>query len=541
MKEIENYDNESTILLNNNEYHNISLNEPICLYGKDIILKELLDNLLTNKTYYNKILSIAKSKSKFELKFAVNKKNKFYEVSSISLRNIIRYFEKNEGILIKIRINKIKKLMDYKNLLEQNNKINFNIENKIISIEENDLIKLLILDKKEFINFINKLCINYQITKEELLYILKDYVTKNNIFQKYYFNNQQIYNFNEETSYLKNDYESINKYLTTEDSIINKYELSKDLSDLIIKNIPSNYSLLEKSIYVYFKLCTILTYDEESFILNSLELRKDDKKEIERLSKIDAQNNQILCYEFTSIYGKLLNLLGINYHIESTSEEYGYAHSYLTYRVEKYIIQADAVTSVLKGDISNIKIGNPPNGIECKNMNIKSILEFEKDKVELYKIVREEYLSKKEYKKDSVSLDTFKKLRGINSNIKNKIIFIVDQLHKSNMQAIDKISYLLTLKKQLFSSEELENNINICILYEHINNNEIKTVIILTINNIDYYEDNNKYFILDDKLIEITKEELTTLFDSKKYEYINNSKNRVPGIYNENMQLKYTK
>ncbi len=34
MKKIENFDVETTILLNTEEYHNISLNEPICLYGK---------------------------------------------------------------------------------------------------------------------------------------------------------------------------------------------------------------------------------------------------------------------------------------------------------------------------------------------------------------------------------------------------------------------------------------------------------------------------------------------------------------------------
>ena len=45
---------ENIIVLDNEYYHNISLNEPLCLYG-EYILKELLDELLTSR-YYSKII-----------------------------------------------------------------------------------------------------------------------------------------------------------------------------------------------------------------------------------------------------------------------------------------------------------------------------------------------------------------------------------------------------------------------------------------------------------------------------------------------------
>ena len=50
------YTKENIIVLDNEYYHNISLNEPLCLYG-EYILKELLDELLTSR-YYSKIIKI---------------------------------------------------------------------------------------------------------------------------------------------------------------------------------------------------------------------------------------------------------------------------------------------------------------------------------------------------------------------------------------------------------------------------------------------------------------------------------------------------
>ncbi len=157
------------------------------------------------------------------------------------------------------------------------------------------------------------------------------------------------------------------------------------------------------------------------------------------------------------------------------------------------------------------------------------------------KKVLNEFNKNRNYKTDNLTFDTYKKLTGVNPDIKTKIVLLVNELHKSNLQIMDLLSYLLILKDSIYSEDELDYNINFCIIRENLENNRVKPVIILTVNNEDYYKDNNKYFILDDKISEIDEESLKNLFNNKKYEYIENTKYKIPKISENNVNMRLYK
>ena len=113
---------------------------------------------------------------------------------------------------------------------------NKKLPNTLIISSNNDLYKLR--------KFMNK--IKYKI-KEEIVILEKN---------KYY----DIIKYqkgNEKLSYFKNDYEAVNTYVNTNDNFIDQYEIDKELEKYILSKIPKEYNKIQKSIYVYYKLCTI--------------------------------------------------------------------------------------------------------------------------------------------------------------------------------------------------------------------------------------------------------------------------------------------
>lgn len=524
------YTKENIIVLDNDYYHDISLNEPLCLYG-EYILKELLDKLLTSN-YYGKIIKTIKQDRDSKIIFMVNKNNNLYIVSSISLRNIIRYYEKTNDLLTKIKIEYMKTLMNYKKLLNINKLLTYEIDNKIIKICVKEIIELILTWDIDSIKDKN-------IKIEELLYIIKDFIKENTLFLKYYFSDNIINSCNEKLSYFKNDYEAVNTYVNTNDNFIAQYEIDEELEKYILSKIPKEYNNMQKSIYAYYKLCTILSYDDDFYLTKNNYLGLPDSCNIKDIKEITLINNKVKCYEFTRIYAKLLKKLGINYKIESLTSDYGVSHEYLTYRVDKYLIKADSTKNIIFGDIANIKTGNLPNGLECTNKNIKTNLEFEKQKIEIYKKVRNEY--KKENEKESkLAIGFFKSLTGISSELKEKILYFVQKTNEANLKGIDLINKVLTLENYIFTEKEKEYNVNLCVIKENLDK-KCRTRIILTINNEDYYDENNKYYIVDESFKETNKEELEERFNSDKYEYKRNSRFKVPGLEIDSDSLKLRK
>lgn len=297
------------------------------------------------------------------------------------------------------------------------------------------------------------------------------------------------------------------------------FNLDNDFYQEIIGNMPTNMTNLEKTIYVYLKMCTLLTYDEEFYASFQDDLTNKKHSDINRLSTITKINNQVICYEFNAIYAKILDKLGYKFKIVLQNENclgYGYGHTSLMYVCDEYIVSADSVTSVLCGDLQLVKRGKLPVGINCKNESLDIIKEFNYTLEEISELIKDQRV-----KKDNnfmKTLDEYRsliELSNIAPNINEKIDMFFELLLKSNLNGVDAIGYITVLANGIFNSE-VKKSINNTIVTEN-QNGSLRPVVIFTLNNDISKYDSNLYLIFNppNGLRQYNYEEIQKLFDDR--------------------------
>ena len=92
-------------------------------------------------------------------------------------------------------------------------------------------------------------------------------------------------------------------------------ELNQELKKEIMSIVPERFTPLEKAFYIYKELCKRFTYDEEQLAGLTNAIYTINHRDIERIKKINSNNNKIICHEFSVIYAKFLEKIGIDYEI----------------------------------------------------------------------------------------------------------------------------------------------------------------------------------------------------------------------------------
>ena len=104
------------------------------------------------------------------------------------------------------------------------------------------------------------------------------------------------------------------------------------------------------------------------------------------------------------------------------------------------------------------------------------------------------------------------------------------------MVGIDTLSYVLQLRKVLFTEEERKDNVVVSIVRDNNPEQEgkiaaAKAIMAINKEGFEQAPDNTVYYYLDNnKLVAISKEELQTKFANKDLEYIEKDDPRIPGI-----------
>ncbi len=425
------------------------------------------------------------------------------------------------------------------------------IEGKRYSISIQSMINLLLMDEDEFDRLCADNSIKYidGILKEHFIYATLMYFRKSGVLNDFLLPDNIYYRYNDVYSLQKIDLQAINKYLETTDKMHDKIKLSEELRTKILEGMPDNYSKLEKAIYIYIKMCKILTYDDEYYAVNQKGVATEKHKDINYVSNITPLNNKVVCFEFNLIYSKLLSELGINFSSNykgMMGEAYGESHANLTFRCDKFLVRADSVTSILKGDIMQAKLNQPLKGLNCANHNTNTYREFNELVSKVYELVATQ--EKKDNKDILVEhVQTFdeimKEYENTTDNIKKvdlneKLSILIDKVNSTKMVGIDSLSYVLQLKDVLFDATEKTQNIAITI----IRNNEpfdkdsvAMASAIFTINLSDYskQEDDNIYYYFNPnhELMLISKEELQAKFNDGTFEYVDIKNDpKIPGI-----------
>ena len=468
-------------------------------------------NLIKDKDNYLKFKNGLINKS-IETITIYNQEGKILEINKIVfLEGLFDYLTKNN-------LSKQDLLSIYENLkkidIDKSNKYNLDIDNKNYSF--------LISDYWEFLNLpddlYNKVISEstYKSIKlEYFIYSLVSYFKEYNLFSKYVFSDLIKKRFVNILQFKNVDFESINKYLVTKDNLLSKIQLSSDINTILNKKYDDN--LLKNIIKCYINLCSNLNYDEVYYIdaFNKEGLKHHDYK---YLSQITNKNNKIVCFEFTSIFGYFLNNLGIKYEILG-SNDYG-IHSFLIFRLDKYIIKVEAIKSVFENDLTNVRIKFPLEGIECINQNKDTQDEFNNILDECYKSSLVDFAN------------DYLPANKVNNNIGytnlNDYILKIDLIFKKikdlNLSVVDKLSYFKILIKLVFSSRELELNVFYTTLTSFKD-----IVFIIVLNTISYQNLDNVYLIYENNNLSfISKEELENRINNNELDYLSNKE--IPGI-----------
>lgn len=526
---------------------------------------EFLKRILNNDLYFEYALKYFKGDiNTFQVTYIINgdigslvlyKKNTIIKAIEhlVSSRQIILNQVEQE------RLNGLRNSISFKKFLEKNKEDNYNIYidgiEYFIPVEQ--IISFMQLPNKQFDN----LCSNVEIQeingvkREYFIYAAFNFFRENEILEEYLLPDIIIDHYNDINSLQKIDLQAINKHLETTDTLYQNVQIDNALQNKILSLLPADTTLLEKAIYIYIKMCKLLTYDDEYYAVNQKGYATLKHKDTEHVSAVTLENNRVVCYEFNLIYTKLLDKIGIHFSSNYKSlfdEDYGSVHVSLDFRAGKFLVTADSVTSILLGDIAQAKLNQPLIGIKCINRNLQTQQEFKESLTKMYRLIADHEKNVKDVQEvehvqtfDELLTEYSKTTESIEDiSLNERLSILIDKANSTEMVGIDSLSYILQLYHILFAFEQIENNISLTIVRNNIPMDASKLampIAIFTLNEQGFQENSTQniyyYYSPNSKLIMITREELQNRFNDKVFEYILEKDPRIPGI-NEDGELK---
>lgn len=450
------------------------------------------------------------------------------------------------------RYENLKESISFEKFLEQNKKNNYSIliDGNQYSIAAFQLISFMQLSEEVF----HQICSNpdiqmiYNIPKEHFIYASYQFFKKNKVFEEFMIPSEIENRFSDIQSFQTIDLQAINAYLETEDTKFKEATLNPELEREILSGMPEDATELEKAIYIYIKMCKLLTYDEEYYAVNQKGKATLKHKDIQYISSINLQNNKVVCFEFNLIYSILLDQLGIKFRSDyknMAEEFYGEAHANLEFRSGKYLVIADSVTSILGGDMTNAKLNQPLIGLQCMNRNTNTQLEFRNAVSKMYELIIQQENNFSE-KPNVRCVQTFEEImdeyQSVTTNLNEvgfdeKLSILIEKVNATQMVGIDSLSYVLQLRKVLFNEEERQNHLGLTIIRNNevfASNDSIMASAIFTLNQTGFKENEEQnlyyYFEPNQELVLISKEELQKKFNDGLFEYIEKEDPRIPGI-----------
>ena len=374
------------------------------------------------------------------------------------------------------------------------------------------------------------------------MHILKKFIKQNNI--KYnYFLSEESKQFVQDI--LKDKYANTYHFNTlnqTNDQFLSDVVLNEDLKQYVYKDMPKDYTDLEKAIFAYIKLCKLLTYDPEFYANNQAGNIARLHEDITRLGSVSTKEPRVVCYEFTQLYAKFLYDMGMNYYIDRVFDDYGDGHVDVKFKAGEHIITADSVTSIIGGDLYNAKINSELEGLKCENKNFATVKAFEKTYDKVYNdIIRTEDIKESDEGQFYDFLDMFDALceKEVVSMDKKREIF-EKRSKEIQLPTVDKLTYMLKLAKSIFEEEIEKDQFDATIVSKkEFGGFQIKLLptMVYSFNKKSFKTaiDETEYMMMDKtgKLQKVDKASLIQSFSTGLIKHISagvNKRHQIPGI-----------
>ena len=503
---------------------------------------ELLEYTLNDEQTFKTLFNIFQNAHKFKIASDSSMDAETYEYEKIPFLEAIEV-ARDKGL---IKLNRIT-YSRYKTLLDlisygilkkqiQNKTIQAKVDGITYNIPANKIIEFLELDTKTLDDYINTPNRKGSISKEAFLYIVRRFIIREELMDNFIFPENIEKRITDIVNYEILDFESQNTYLSDENSLTSKTNLNPELIEAITKDIPANYSTLEKAIFIYIKMCKILSYNDEFFAAKQRGLAAEKHRMIDYIETISPQFPEVVCYEFNAIYAKMLHSLGINFQREcfSWKNKYGDGHENLSFRVGKYIIEADSSRQILTGDLFNAKVGNSIKGLKCRNQNFDTYMDFDEILRKVYKDIKKE--DKSTFSEALKEYEELTNAKQAHIPFNTRFDIFLEKIRTSSFNGLNIMSYILRLVNVLFTEEEREHYIDFEIIRDNNPKDEDKIVAtcgIITMNEkgILKDEEHNKYYIyINGELKRILKRTLIRNIITGTLGFIDSEEQYIPGI-----------
>ena len=503
---------------------------------------ELLEYTLNDEQTFKTLFNLFQNVHKFKIASNSSADDETYEYEKIPFLEAIEV-ARDKGL---IKLNRIT-YSRYKTLLDlisygilkkqlQNKTIQAKVDGITYNIPANKIIEFLELDTKTLDDYINTPNRKGSISKEAFLYIVRRFIIREELMDNFIFPKNIEKRITDIVNYEILDFESQNTYLSDENSLTSKTNLNPELIEAITKDIPANYSTLEKAIFIYIKMCKILSYNDEFFAAKQRGLAAEKHRMIDYIETISPQFPEVVCYEFNAIYAKMLHSLGINFQREcfSWKNKYGDGHENLSFRVGKYIIEADSSRQILTGDLFNAKVGNSIKGLKCRNQNFDTYMDFDEILRKVYKDIKKE--DKSTFSEALKEYEELTNAKQAHIPFNTRFDIFLEKIRTSSFNGLNIMSYILRLVNVLFTEEEREHYIDFEIIRDNNPKDEDKIVAtcgIITMNEkgILKDEEHNKYYIyINGELKRILKRTLIRNIITGTLGFIDSEEQYIPGI-----------
>lgn len=539
-----------TIFTTFKDYEKLTKGPQITIDGKKVSI-EFLTRLIIDDVYYDYVSRFFRKEIKnFMLTYPVNR-----DLGKILKYSKLTIFKGLEQLIISDNIPITSKVLErFETLKEnisfekfqkstQNELYEITIENQKYFVPIKKILSIMSMTNNEFISICKNPNINNinDIPKEHFIYACFVYFSNNNILDEYNLPNHVIKNYQGIADFTAIDLQAINMYLETKDTLHKKINIEKSLREKILDGLPLDATPLEKAIYIYIKMCKILTYDEEYYAVNQKGNPTLKHQDINFISQITPENNEVVCYEFNLILAKFLSELGVNFQCDYDTfigEAYGYGHANLEFRYDKFLVKADSVTSILQGDLVFAKLNHSLIGLWCTNKNEDTKAQFNEYVDKMYNLI----ISQSNQKEDINSFEELiKQYETATENISpvsfdDKISVLISKVNTINLFPIDALSYILQLRKIIFNQEERLNNVSFNIIRNNqANKNKTAVpclVIVLNNNDFDLQPTANQYYFYQagHQVVPISLEDLQNGFRKGILEYIDPEDPKIPGL-----------
>lgn len=421
-----------------------------------------------------------------------------------------------------------------------------------------DIVSLFLSPQATFSNTISQDEIN-GIPTDRYLHALSQFVFKEAISESYYLTDAMAKRCQKLNEFRERDFEAVNKFVTTENPYLDKIAIHPELEKTVLADMPEDYSTMEKAIYIYLKMCQTLTYDPEFYMVDQRGPLTEKHRKVENTALITPENNRIVCYEFSAIYSKFLAGLNIPHRLFRTQtdrgeEVYGRGHFRTDFRCGKYIVSADSITNILCSDLTSAKTDMNVHGIDALNQNKGTRIEFRNTLQKVIADIKEQQYGVRPKEVDEEDADVVLYEPGFNEfqsavdeyaavrpvleqlPFDARVQIMFEQLERQGLEGVDAHSYLLQLRKSLFTPEEQERNIDITILRHNTREEDHPVDIVSVITTSEDYRnpDAPMSYILYSVGCEprpLEKEDMEKLMSNETVQYYTYPMKRLPGIF----------